>query len=694
MNHDPESALKLLRTGVGEGYPDATFHEGQEEAIRHVVEGKGPLLLVQRTGWGKSLVYFIATRLLRDMGSGPVLLISPLLALMRNQIEAATRMGVRAATINSDNVEEWRKVERRIRENQVDILLISPERLASRMFVGQVLAVIADRISLLVVDEAHCISDWGHDFRPHYRLLARIVKNLTPNLRLLATTATANDRVIKDLESVLGPDLEVRRGDLNRSSITLQTIRLPSKAERLAWLAEQLTALRGHGIIYTLTVRDANQVSDWLKTRGFRVDAYTGKSGARRIELEQALLSNQVKALVATTALGMGFDKPDLDFVIHYQAPGSVIAYYQQVGRAGRAVDAAYGVLLSGIEEIQVANWFIETAFPTDREVSAVLSALEKEPRGLTASELLSRVNIREPRLERTLTLLSLESPSPITSDGSRWQLAPSTLGGDFWDRARRITRLRQKELAQMQDYIRLPFGRHMGFLIDELNGDPALVTEPTLPPLPTAADPDLVMSAERFLRETSLAIEPRRQWPAERMPYYGVSGDIPPALQARPGRALSFWGDVGWGGLVRKGKFLDRQFSDGLVDACTRMVLEWNPEPRPRWVTCVPSLRRPHLVSDFAKRLAAALRLPFHEVFKKTKDRPEQKSMPNSVQQALNVDGSLMISVPALPRGPVLLVDDMVDSRWTLTFCAWLLRMNGSDAVWPLCLAITGGSE
>ncbi|WP_288129019.1 DEAD/DEAH box helicase, partial [Accumulibacter sp.] len=317
MTFDPQRALELLR--IGSGRADAFFREGQREAIQHVVEGRGRLLVVQKTGWGKSFVYFIATKLLREQGSGPALLVSPLLALMRNQIAAAERMGVRAATINSDNQEDWTRVEAAIDRDAVDILLISPERLANDRFQSQVLGRVAGRISLLVIDEAHCISDWGHDFRPHYRLLERVVRNLPPNLRLLATTATANNRVMDDLKAVLDPNLAVSRGDLNRPSLALQTIRLPTQAERLAWLAQQLHTLAGHGIVYTLTVRDAATVSEWLQSRGLKVEAYTGESGDRRVELEQALLNNEVKALVATTALGMGFDKPDLAFVIHYQ---------------------------------------------------------------------------------------------------------------------------------------------------------------------------------------------------------------------------------------------------------------------------------------------------------------------------------------------------------------------------------------
>ena len=692
MAYDPKRALELLR--IGSGRADAIFRDGQEDAIRHIVDGKGRLLVVQKTGWGKSFVYFIAIKLLREAGGGPALLISPLLALMRNQIAAAERMGVRAATINSDNVEDWTDVEGKLGKGEIDVLLISPERLANERFRAQVLAGIAAQVSMLVIDEAHCISDWGHDFRPHYRLLERIAKTLPPNLRLLATTATANNRVMEDLAAVLGPKLQVSRGDLNRTSLTLQTIRLPSQAERLAWLAEQLITLHGHGIIYTLTVRDANQVALWLKAQGFNVEAYTGETGDRREQLEQALLKNQVKALVATTALGMGYDKPDLAFVIHYQTPGSVVAYYQQVGRAGRALESAYGVLLSGEEESDITDWFIRSAFPTRQEVADVLRALEGEPNGLSVPELLSRVNLSKGRVEKTIALLSLEAPAPIAKQGSKWQLTAATLSEAFWDRAERLTVLRRDEHQQMQDYVSLPFGEHMGFLIGALDGDPSVVTEPALPPLPATVNTELVKAAVEFLRRTSLPIEPRKKWPVGGMPQYGIHTASTIPYQAQPGKALCVWGDAGWGGLVRQGKYHDGYFSDDLVAACVKMIQEWNPQPSPTWVTCVPSLRHPELVPNFAQRLAAALGLPFHMVIAKTDARPEQKTMANSTQQARNIDGSLALNGQPIPPGPVLLVDDMVDSRWTLTVSAWLLRKSGSGAVWPMALSQTGPDE
>jgi ATP-dependent DNA helicase RecQ len=682
-----ERALELLR--AGSGIPDALFREGQEEAIRSVVEQPGRYLVVQKTGWGKSFVYFIATKMLREAGQGPVLLVSPLLALMRNQIAAAERMGVRAKKINSDNAGDWANVEGAVQRNEVDILLISPERLANERFRTEVLAHVAASVSLLVVDEAHCISDWGHDFRPHYRLLQHTIEALPSNMRLLATTATANNRVIQDLQNVLGPDLNVSRGELNRPSLKLQTIRLASQAERLAWLAAQIPTLPGSGIVYTLTVRDAAQVAEWLTLRGVNAVAYTGRSGDDRPELEQALLDNRVKALVATTALGMGFDKPDLGFVIHYQTPGSVVAYYQQVGRAGRALDAAYGILLSGTEENDINEYFIKTAFPTRDEVQQVLMALERNPQGLSLPGLMAGVNVAKSHIEKTIDLLSLESPAPIVKQGTKWQLTATNLSEAFWQRAQRLTDLRHAEQRQMQEYVDLPAG-HMAFLIRALDGEPGDCCAPDLPDLPTTVDPALVREAVTFLRRTSLPIEPRRQWPLNGMSLYGLRGNIPCELRAEQGKALCTRGDAGWGDLVREGKYRDDHFADDLVAACAPMVQEWNPQPAPTWITCIPSLRDPTLVQSLAERMAQQLNLPFRAVIRKSVDRPPQRTMQNSTQQAHNLDGSFEL-MGTLPAGPVLLVDDMVDSGWTMTVAAWLLRSNGSGEVYPVALALTG---
>ena len=684
--YSADRALELLRLGSGQAH--AIFRDGQEEAIQQITDGVHRLLVVQKTGWGKSFVYFISTKILREAGCGPALLVSPLLALMRNQIAAAERMGVRAATINSDNISKWTEVEARIKQNEIDILLISPERLANERFRTEILGGLSINVSLVVVDEAHCISDWGHDFRPHYRLLERFIRNMPPNIKLLATTATANNRVVQDLENVLGPNLRISRGDLNRPSLTLQTIRLESKAERLAWLSYQLSLLAGHGIIYTLTVRDANQVANWLKSQSFDVEAYTGESGARRPELEQALSENRIKALVATTALGMGYDKPDLSFVIHYQMPSSVVAYYQQVGRAGRALNAAYGILLSGKEEDDIANWFIKSAFPTNEEVKEVVAQLEAHPAGLSVPQLLKEVNLSQGRVEKTLSLLALESPPPITKNGRHWRKTKVPLSEDFWERAERLTTLRRREQQRMREYVHLLFGQHMSFLISELDGDPSNVITSSLQALSEDFPKDRLREANIFLKRYHLLINPRKQWPNGGLKHSNNHGKIAKSYQANSGKVLSLLGDAGLGDLVNVSKNQQQYFSDELVDACVVMLKEWGPQPAPTWVTCVPSLRNPTLVPDFAKRLAQALNLSFRVAIEKTDSRPEQNKFNNSFQQARNVDGSLAPLRDQILSGPVLLVDDVILSGWTLAISSWLLRKNGSGEVWPLALA------
>jgi ATP-dependent DNA helicase RecQ len=688
--YDRSRALALLRAGAAN--PVAEFRDGQEEAIRHVLSGKGRLLVVQATGWGKSMVYFVATKLLRESGGGPALLVSPLLALMRNQLEAAGRMGLRAETVNSDNTDDWDDVEESIKAGEVDLLLVSPERLANDRFRREVLARVGNSVSMLVVDEAHCISDWGHDFRPHYRLLARLIGELPRSVRLIATTATANNRVMADLEAVLGPGLQVVRGKLSRPSLHLQTIQLPAYPDRMAWVAQTLRTIKGSGIVYALTVRDVEFLASWLRYCGISAEAYHGDA-ENRPKLEDDLMSNRVKALVATTALGMGFDKPDVAFVIHFQAPGSVVHYYQQVGRAGRAIDRAHGVLLSGAEDGRIVDFFIRSAFPTREESLSVLTALRESSDWMTENHILARVNIRAARLRHILQLLSLESPAPVVGEGKRWRLSPpGKLAEEFWDRVARLSAIRRAEHEEMSRYVGLASG-HMAFLMKALDGEDSPAQPARAAVLPAGVDGALRERASAFLRSRSLSVKPRKLWPEGGLSSIGSKGLIAEADRMEEGRVLSAWGDGEWGALVERGK-REGRFDDALVAAAAELVRGWSPRPTLRWVTCIPSLGRPMLVPDFARRLAASLGLPFAESLTQVKQRAEQKSMQNWIQQARNIDGTLAISGWKLSKGPVLLVDDVVDSRWTMTVAACLLRRAGVEAVFPFALADTGAES
>lgn len=674
--------------------PQAIFRVGQWEAIEAIAFKKQRALLVQRTGWGKSLVYFLATRLLRDRGSGPTLLVSPLLSLMRNQIEMAGKIGVRAFTINSANRQEWEAAERALDENECDILLISPERLNNEHFSKSILPGMAGGIGCFVVDEAHCISDWGHDFRPDYRRIVRILQMLPRGTPILGTTATANNRVVKDIQAQLGEDLVILRGPLARETLRLQNIRLPSQGERMAWLAENLPKFQGSGIIYCLTVPDTQHLADWLRKNGFEAEAYhAGDDKALdRPALEEAFLRNEIKILVATVALGMGFDKPDIHFVIHYQRPGSVVAYYQQVGRAGRSIDRAYGILLSGVEDDDIQNYFIETAFPSQQTIEKILEILEKHE-ALSFEEILSNANIAHGVAEKALKLLEVDGAIGTTYDGKMLYFRTANPWQPDTERIARVLDLRRAEQSQMQHYLDHR-GCLMQFLLQALD-------DPDPKPcgrcancqgrgLPGAMDHNIVIEAEQFLKGVTIILQPRKRWPLGLFPEQ--KRVIPVELQNSPGRSLSYYGDSGWGRLVRDGKYVDGHFCDELVEAARHLIQDlWKPDPFPTWMTAIPSRRHPRLVKDFSERLSKRIGIPFLPVLLRSGEALEQKTMQNSTMQARNVIGTLAVT-GEVPPEPVLLVDDIIDSGWTLTMAGYLLRTRGGGIVYPFTLAKATG--
>ncbi len=695
--HEAEA---LLKTAVN--CRAARFRDGQWEAIEALVNHNQKLMVVERTGWGKSTVYFISTKILRDRGAGPTIIVSPLLALMRNQIDAANRLGIRAATVNSTNQTHWPELQDQILSNQIDAILISPERLSNDQFVDDVLQPIASRVGLLVVDEAHCISDWGHDFRPDYQRLVNILKQMPPNMPLLGTTATANNRVIEDVRSHLG-DIRIQRGTLFRSSLILQTIKLDDQASRLAWLAKYIPMLPGTGIVYVLTIRDAIQVARWLCDQGIEAREYYGSiehpdfenSNFYRQYLEGLLLGNEIKVLVATTALGMGYDKPDLGFVIHYQAPGSVVSYYQQVGRAGRGIDTAYGVLMAGSEDGDIHEYFRSSAFPEEVDVEAILGLLDDND-GLSISDIQTKLNLRRGQIEKALKVLSVETPSPLLKDDSRWYRTPVPYSMDH-ERIQRLAEQREREWEEILEYINCQYCL-MSFLQKTLDdpkveecGRCALCQRKPL--ISIEIDHDLVVQAGQFLRQAEIVFKPKRQVAPKAFRKYGFKGNLPNALQANEGRILARWRDAGWGTQVAEDK-QSGNFCEELVIAMTEMIRErWQPIPTPKWVTCVPSLNHPTLVPDFAQRLAKSLGVPFMDIIEKVCDNEPQKEQQNRFHQCRNLDGVFRI-VGDIPSESVILVDDIIDSGWTVTVIAALLRKAGSGPVFPVALASTRSGD
>ncbi len=667
------------------GNPASEFRAGQREAIEALVGAQARVLLVQRTGWGKSAIYFLATSHLRAKGFGPTLLVSPLLALIRNQVEAAERLGLRVLTVNSSTNTTIRDLTSALERDELDLLLISPERLANPEFADKVMPLVGSRPGLIVIDEVHCISDWGHDFRPDYRRLAQVINGLGDGIPVLGCTATANDRVVADVASQLGAELNVIRGGLRRDGLALHVVDLPSAAQRLAWLDQALGTLPGSGVIYALTVRDAIRVAEWLHLRGHAVLAYSGESdGDDRLRAEDALKHNEIKALVATSALGMGYDKPDLGFVIHYQAPGSPVAYYQQVGRAGRALDASAGVLLCGTEDRDIQDWFITTAFPDSEDVDAVLASFDAARGPLTLGRIEETVNMKRGELELVLKQLTVEGVVKRLSG----QTYERTLKSWTYptERVESVTAARRAEQQQMADYAVTPDCR-MVFLTQLLDDDDAapcgVCDRCTGTSMDVELDPALVAEAQRFLRSGYVLIDPRKKLP---------DTSLPVDRRVNEGRALCMLGDDGWGRLVVAGRKTG-ELDDRLIRSVVEMVADWSPDPAPQWVTFVPSLRRPLVVAALADRIGAALGVPVLPLVEKVEERPPQRHMQNGSFQYSNIAGAYAVR-GEVPSTPCFLVDDIIDSRWTVTEVGRLLRLAGSGEVFPLALARRQGGD
>jgi len=700
MTDTRESALTVLRALVGSD--DADFHDGQFEAISALVDDHRRALVVQRTGWGKSAVYFVATLLLRQRGAGPTILVSPLLALMRDQVAAAARAGVRAVSINSSNAHEWTEVLQKLRDDEVDVLLVSPERLNNPAFRDEQLPALVARAGLLVVDEAHCISDWGHDFRPDYRRLRDLIAELPTDIPVLATTATANSRVVADVaEQLAGHSTDVLtiRGPLARASLRLGVLRLPNAQARLAWLLSHLSELPGSGIIYALTVSAAEDTARLLREAGHEVHAYTGRTDTvEREQLEGRLKANEVKALVATSALGMGFDKPDLGFVLHLGAPSSPVAYYQQVGRAGRATANADVLLLPGSEDEAIWNYFATASMPNEGKALAVIGELDSSPTSTPALEAL--VDLKRTPLELLLKVLDVDGAVRKVQGG--WV---ST--GEPWvydaDRYGRIAAARTAEQQSMLDYERLPAGTEgcrMEFLQRALDDDTAVpcgrCDSCAGAWYPTDVETDATAVAARSLDRVGVVVEPRAQWP-NGMQNLGVEvrGNIAQGERTSPGRALGRLTDLGWGGALRDTfatGAVDAPASPAMLAACVRVLADWDWAERPAAVVSVPSRRHPQLVRSVAEGLASAGRLPYLGELAMANGGSSGEAGGNSAYRLGGVWERFAADTLDLPPGsPVLLVDDLVDSRWTLTVAGRALRRAGASAVLPFVLALRG---
>jgi ATP-dependent DNA helicase RecQ len=682
MPADTTSALSsedaLRRTITAMAGPDASPRDDQLRAVAELVDHRRRVLVVQATGWGKSAVYWAATTALRSHGAGPTLVVSPLLALMRDQIAAAERAGLRAATVNSTNIDDWDPILADLRAGLIDVLLISPERLANPGFARRLPDLLAS-CGLLVIDEAHCVSDWGFDFRPDYQRLTRTLLSLAPDTPVLATTATANQRVTSDVAAQLGEDSVTLRGSLARASLRLAVVPALSPLERYAWVADALAQLPGSGIIYVLTVAESERVAGFLASLGHDVAAYSGQT-QNRTELEDRLRHNQIKALVATSALGMGYDKPDLAFCLHLGSPASPVAYYQQVGRAGRALDDATAVLVPSESDERIWDYFATAGIPVEEQVERILDVLSDEPQSLPAIE--TATGIRRGRLETVLKILAVDDA--VTRQGSGWI---STGRGWYFDEAKwtALRKVRSDEADLMRRYAHGE-GCLMQFLQQALDDpDPApcgrcSVCDGRLPAPGSRPDAATVEAARRWFRGQDVVVEPRKLWVS------GLPGKKGKITFLGEGRALAYADDPAWSSVLAELWRADApappEVLDGVVEVLKRWSRVWQ---RPSAVVPMPSRRYDSLVRSVAEHIASIGRLPLVEALAVSGPPPAEEAASSVRAKDLLARTSLIPGVPL--QGPVLLVDDRIRTRWTVTVAGSLLADAGADQVLPLAL-------
>lgn len=681
-------AENALREFIGEG---KEFREGQYEAIEATLTNKRTLV-VQRTGWGKSMVYFVCTKLLRDEGKGVTLIISPLLTLMKNQIESAEKAGLSCDVLNSTKSnEEKTEILNRMKNGTIDIVLTTPETLFTE-FVQQSLPQI--NIGLFVIDEAHCISDWGHDFRLDYCRLNKVIKAMPASVPILATTATANNRVIADLTEQLGGEVFVSRGPLMRENLSIQALKLNGKAERYAWIFENIPKLNGSGIIYCLTRDDCDEIARFLNQSGISARAYYSgiKSEENQdtdpnLETERLFMNNEIKVIVATVKLGMGYDKPDIAFVIHYQTPSNIVAYYQQIGRAGRAIPRAYTFLMNGEEDEEILEYFRETAFPREKESTSVYNLIKKSG-GAKLYDITKALNFTKTRIENALKFLNNEGY--IYKDGNKYypSLTAYRYNSEHYSE---ITAQREKEWEQMKALLDTDkcYSRFVVNALDDPTEESCGLCANCLSfeEFPAAASESAIEVAAEFLEKQYFDIQPRLQWAST-----SLTGMTKIQKPNEVGICLSRYGHPVYGELVKRGKYEDNGFCDRLVDKSAEVLSPFVAEHGITAVTYIPSLRS-NIVPDFAKRLAKRLGIPCLSLLEKTSAK-QQKEMENSSFQCENAQKSFSLSENAAVPERVLLVDDMVDSKWTLTVCGDILTKAGAQQVYPFALATTSKKE
>ncbi|HLI68172.1 MAG TPA: RecQ family ATP-dependent DNA helicase [Ktedonobacteraceae bacterium] len=661
-----------------------SFHPGQREIIEHLVQGKR-VLAIQRTGWGKSLCYQLASMYFPHL----TLVFSPLKALMRDQCQRCNaRYHIPSAIVSSDFLpEENAATLEQAVGGKIKILYIAPERLDNQLWQNYVRQM---RLSMIVVDEAHCISTWGHDFRPHYRRIVTLLEAIPETVSVLALTATANQRVEQDIREQIGTNALVIRGSMRRPNLHLNVVNVNGDEEKLGYLAANLPIWPGSGVVYTATKSSAEMIATFLQEQGIKAEYYhAGREDADRQHIEQSLMTNRYKVVCSTNALGMGIDKPDIGFIVHYHIPASPIHYYQEIGRAGRDGNNAKCVLLYDPEDLAIQHHFIEGAKPPARHYETVLSLIRNEVQGWRLTDLLRVTGLSQSALRNIL--IDLEEQGLIQrmkSDNHRQTTlyVSKHLGRVDVALYERVRIQKESELADIQAYAQSD-QCFMGYLTSYLGDAPGYhcgtcgnCQQDNWKSVPVSKIS--LEAVEYFFEQTFLP----------RIEKHGTIKQ--PEHEA--GWSLSYHGSTRIGELVRASKYENAgPFAEQLVQRAVEVICSRYPLADLDGIVSVPPTKSGRLVEDFAHRVASKLGIRYVPALVKLRMTQEQKVCTNAVQKKENVKGAFAVLEPSQVIGRVLLlIDDIYDSGYILREVGATLMKAGAKAVYPLTITRTMHSD